>query len=98
LGSLATIGSGGPLGICAGKPLLALTAHVGKQAWGVLAIEVDVAEHCGCTVAAVVIDVIKEWAREFLEGTTALVGRKFWPFALACDDCVVLELKVHGAI
>jgi len=70
---------------------------MGKQAWWVLAIEVDVAEHCRCTVIALVIDVRIKRACKFLERVAAVFGRKFWPFALACDDCVVLELKVHRA-
>ena len=70
---------------------------MGKQARWVLAVEVDVAEHCRCTVIALVIDVRIKRACKFLERVAAVLRRKFWPFALACDDCVVLELKVHRA-
>lgn len=83
--------------ICARKPQLAFFALAGKQAWWILAIEVNVAEHCRCTVVALVIEVRTIRAREFLECGTAFAGWKLWPFALACDDCVVLELKVHRA-
>lgn len=71
---------------------------MGKQAWWVLAIEVDVAEHCGCTVIAFIIDVCIKRACKFLERITAVFSRIFWPFAPACDDGVVLELKVHRTI
>ncbi|CAM0151033.1 unnamed protein product [Urochloa decumbens] len=84
--------------ICARKPQLAFLALTGEQTWWVLAKEVDVAEHCRCTGIAVIIEVHIKWARKFLESGTALAGRKFWPFALACDDCIVLEFKVHRAI
>lgn len=99
LSVMTTVCSGTvPLGdICARKPQLAFFALAGKQAWWILAIEVDIAEHCRCTVVALVIEVIIIRAREFLECGTAFAGWKLWPFALACDDCVVLELKVHRA-
>ena len=99
LSVITTVCSGTvPLGdICARKPQLAFFALAGKQAWWILAIEVDIAEHCRCTVVALVIEVIIIRAREFLECGTAFAGWKLWPFALACDDCVVLELKVHRA-
>ena len=84
--------------ICARKPQLAFLALAGEQAWWVLAIEVDVGEHGRCAAVAVIIEVHIEWAGEFLESGAALAGRKCWPFALACDDCVVLELKAHRAI
>jgi hypothetical protein len=83
--------------ICAREPLLAFFALAGEQARWILTIQVDVAEHCRCTVVALVIEVRIVRARELLECGTAWAGWKLWPFALACDDCVVLELKVHGA-
>jgi len=99
LGAITTVCSGTvlPGDICARKPHLAFFALAGKQTWWILAIEVDVAEHCRCTFIALVIEVIVKRAREFLECGTALAGWKLRSFALACDDCVVLELKVHRA-
>jgi hypothetical protein len=84
-------------GIWAGKSFLISFALASKQAWWVFTIEIDVAEHSRCTVVAVIIDVIHKWACKFQESTAAFVSREFGPFALACDDCVVLELKVHRA-
>jgi len=100
LSALPTICSGNiSLGdIFARKPQLAFLALAGEQAWWVLTVEVDVGEHGRRTAVAVIIEVHIEWAGKFLESSAALASRKFRPFALACDDCVVLELKAHRAI
>jgi hypothetical protein len=100
LSVLSTVCNGNvsPGNTCARKPQLAFLALAGEQPWWVLAIEVDVGEHLRRAAVAVIIDVRIERACEFLESGTAFFRGKFWPFALACDDCVVLELKAHWAI
>lgn len=73
-------------------------ALTGKQARRIGPIEVDVGEHGRCTFVRQIIQFCGVWACEFLESSTAEVSRVAGTLALACDDCVVHELKVQRAI
>lgn len=79
------------------QPIFITTALACKQAWWILAILIDVAEHRRCAAVAFIVEILTERARELRESSAAEGGREIRPFALACNDCVVLELKVHRA-
>ena len=100
LSSSPTTWHGGvyPWNAFARNPFLAFEALSGEHACWVRALEVDVAYHRACTVRALVVDVRGKWACKFLESITTFRRRRLWPFAPACDDCVVLGLKVHRAV
>ncbi|CAN7067027.1 unnamed protein product [Brassica rapa subsp. trilocularis] len=70
-------------------------AAVCEQSRRVFTIEVDVAEHSGCTIIPKVVQLISVWTSKFLECGATFLGRVFWTLALACYDCVVHKLKVH---
>lgn len=70
-------------------------APVCKQSRRVFTIEVDVAEHSGCTIIAQVVQLISVRTCKFLECGATFLGWVFGTLALACYDCVVLKLKVH---
>jgi len=73
-------------------------AQIGKNAWGVLAVKIYVAEHSVCTISWHVIDLLRKRAGKFLEGTTTQVCCVLWPFTFARDDGIILVLKVDWTI
>lgn len=77
------------------KSFLAFLADVSEETGRVPAVEIDVTKHGVSTIRIHVIDGICKWTSKFFEGIAANVGWVIWSFALACDDCVILLLKIY---
>jgi len=79
------------------KTKLSFSAHVGKQAWRVTSIDVDVAEHGVGAISCHIINGICIRACKFLQGVATRHRHVSRSFALACENCIVLRLKVFTA-
>ena len=77
------------------QALFSTLALIGKEARWVLAVEVNVTEHCGGAVVGPVVQFFHKAAAELQQ---CVAARRRWvlrPFALACQDRVILRFHVH---